>query len=291
MTILLQSYTFQFSDTGLILNTDSNSFPFVDVMKVSGLDSAPIRLSQSDHEGLDGGYVDSEFETTRVVVVEGMIYCTPGTEENYLDQLKANYAPSKLVQPFYFSTPDKGTRVVFGKSQGFRYDWDTGRRNGTIQFQLMLLCPDPRIYGASASTAGDTLTTVNTGGRAYNRVYPLSYGGIGSTNFFNCYNAGNRLAPVVFDIFGAVTNPTLINDATGQSMTFAITINGGDYLHIDTLNRQILLNGTASRRSTMTGTSTWIFLAPGANNIRFLGTQAPPTPIASAQGTFRDTWR
>jgi Phage tail protein len=292
MPTLAQALTFQYTNTGVILNTDnSHVLPFIDVQKVSGLDNAPIRLSQADHEGTDGGYVDSQFETTRVITISGMVYCVPGSEEGYLDQLKANYAPSTVVQPFYFSTPDQGTRCCFGKSQGLNYDWDTSRRTGMFAFQIVILCPDPVIYGISSSTISATLTSAATGGRAYNRLYPLSYGGGGTTNAFVCVNNGNRNAPVVFDIFGAVTNPVLYNDTTFQTMTFLTTIAGGHFLRVDCGNKLVLLDAGSSQRSSLVGTPNWIYLAPGNNTIRFLGTQSPPTPVATINAYFQDAWR
>src|SRR5688572_6728883 len=125
----LEVEQYQYKDTGVLLNGDPPG-SFFDVLKVSGLDSAPTRTQTADREGVDGGYVDSEFETIRTVVLEGNIYADPFNMETYLDALKENFAVTNVNQPLYFQT-DAGIRMINGKAQGIRYDKDQLRRLGS----------------------------------------------------------------------------------------------------------------------------------------------------------------
>src|SRR4051794_20897827 len=101
---------YQFRDDGIPLNTTAQ-IPFVDIESVKGLDSGDLRTTTKDHEGTDGGFVDTKYETLRTVVIEGTVYCDPTQFETYMEALKANFGPTDISMPFYIMT-DAGMRVV-----------------------------------------------------------------------------------------------------------------------------------------------------------------------------------
>lgn len=176
MPILSEDFTFQLGDFGVTLNTDANSLPFVDIDSVNGLDNAPYRTTERDHEGVDGGWMDAEFEKGRPVTLEGTVYTDGTTMETYLDSLKTNYAPSRTLIPFYFKAPGQQERVLFVKPLGCRYDWTTARRLGYSPIQFQMFAEDPRIYTANYNTFPIVQTVVDTSGRGYNRDYSYGYG-------------------------------------------------------------------------------------------------------------------
>src|SRR5881392_2280689 len=98
---MMDTYTFQYRDNGVILNSDpvDPTDPFVDIIKVTGLDSAEYRSTERDREGQDGGFADAEFEKMRTIVLEGTVYCPTDVIESYLDSLKGNYGPVKQPEP------------------------------------------------------------------------------------------------------------------------------------------------------------------------------------------------
>lgn len=142
---------FKLGDTGTELNTDAVP-PFVDVTRVYGLDSSPIRETERDHEGVDGGFLDAEFEKGRPLMIDGTVYATAQTLEAYLDKLKEEWAPSPTPVPFYFRPPGQTDRVLFVKPRGLRYDWASDRRVGTQRCQFVFYAEDPRIYDAILSS-------------------------------------------------------------------------------------------------------------------------------------------
>lgn len=145
----LNDYEFQLDATGVVLNTDVADQPFVDITRVTGLDSAPYRETIRDHEGVDGGYFDAEFEKGRDVILEGTVYCENGVNDNietYLDSLKLNFAPVTAPIPFYFKTPGVDERFVNVKPRGVRFDWELARRLGITNAQFMMYAEDPRLY-------------------------------------------------------------------------------------------------------------------------------------------------
>lgn len=196
MTIGLNSYEFQLDTTGVRLNTDATGIPFVDITKVTGLDSAPYRETLRDHEGVDGGFIDAEFETGRDLILEGIIYCDTTSVEPFLDNLKANFAPVTSPIPLYLKSTGVAERVIFVKPRGVRFDWETARGIGVTPAQFLMYAEDPRIYD------NDLLSIV------------VPFGGAATTGFgFTTFR----------DTFSTVASSTWNNTDTGD----AYTLTGG----------------------------------------------------------------
>lgn len=284
----VDEYVFKLGDSGVLLNTDISGLPFVDITRVQGLDSPQFRETYRDHEGNDGGFLDAEFEKGRDILLEGTVYATTSTIETYLDSLKYNYKPVQDPIPFYFNPPGIGERLLYVKSRGVRYDWDTARRIGMTSIQFMLYAEDPRIY-----TGGNALSTTiafggSTGvGLAFSFGFNVDFGGGSTPAGANVTNSGNRPAPVVIVITGPVTNPVVGNTTSGRTLRFNITLGALDTLTIDTLYRTVYLNGNINRRNTLT-TPEWFYIEPGTNQIFYGGLTGTGSSINL---TFRSAWR
>lgn len=279
-------FTFRLGDTGQVLNSDVST-TFVDVLKVVGLDSAPFRTTERDHEGDDGGFMDAQFEKGRSIVIDGEAYGTVGTLEPFLDDLKENWAPSTSLIPLYFQAPGVAERLVYVKPLGVRYDWTTARRYGVLPLQFTAFAEDPRIYSSQEFSVPVTLGGTVTQGFGFSFGFDLGFGtaSVGGGN--NAYNGGNRPAPVVFTIPGPVTNPSIYNDTTGEVMQFAnITINSGESLIVDTRWRTVRLDDIANRRYALVR-PVWIRLVKGDNTIRFLSESGGTTMTVE----YRYAWR
>jgi hypothetical protein len=291
----MEEYTFQFRDDGIVLNADMIDYetPFVDIDKVSGLAGAELRTTERAREGQDGGFADAEFENMRTVVLEGTVYALPDTLETYLDQLKGNFAPVREPQPFYFHPAGTADRVLFCKSYGIKYDWDTARRTGTTPIQITLIAEDPTIYDAVPVTDSADLSSMIVGGRGYNKSYNITYGGSDVTGgFASIRNVGNKDTGAFITIFGPITNPSIIHDTSGKQLSFNIDISSDQFLTIDLRQRLVMLNGTANRRHTLVNTSQWFMLPPGDNSLRLLGTDPiggvpDPKMTVVARGAYR----
>jgi hypothetical protein len=253
-TLLAEEYQFV-EDTGIKLN-GASALPFVDILSIDGLDAAQVRTLATPREGMHGGYVDAEFEDIRTITIEGEIYASPTALETYLDSLKANFAPSKVVQPFYFGT-DAGTRCIFAKSTGLRYAKDQLRRLGKVAFQVQLIAEDPRIYATTVTSQGLPGTLVLV---------------------------GNRDTTGTITIAGSRTNPVI---TMGTSvLTFNYTLAGGNTIVIDLAKRTVILNGTTNLRSALTISGGWPVLKNGNNVFTIGGTGAGAITAAA-----RSAWR
>jgi len=274
---LVDEFSYMLGDDGVILNPDSLVPPFVDVTNVQGFDSAPPRVTEHDHEGTDGGFVDAEFEQSRPIIIEGTVYSGEGAPlEPFLDDLKMNWAPSTLPMPLYLKHPGVSERVAFVKPQGCRYASTQARRLGTAEVQFICTAEDPRIYSAELQTVpvpqGELIVT----GRGYPRGYPYGYGAPAIANGVNIIVGGNRPTPLVISIPGPAKNMQIVNDTLGITMILDIELLAGDTMLIDTKTRSITVNG-ANRRTALREPD-WFFLYPGNNYIRFRAESSNLTP-------------
>jgi hypothetical protein len=103
---------------------------------------------------------------------------------------------------------------------------------------------------------------------------------------------GNVNAPPVIDIYGPCSGPLFRVVDTGVQMSFStLTVNAGDYLHIDVAARSITINGdpSQSRYSYLDfSASGWPTLPPGSPEVVF-------SPASSSAGceavlSWRSQW-
>jgi hypothetical protein len=284
---LTEDFTFQLG-TGTVLNSGS-TLPFVDITKVTGLDNAEYRTTTRDWEGNEGTFMDAEFEKGRTIVLDGTIYSDGTSMENYLDTLKANYAPSSTLQQFFFKSPGVAERFLLVKPLGLRYDWDTSRRLGIINVQVTVFAEDPRIYDSSQLSYSINLGATVFTGFGFSFGFSFGFGGTSSTSdgvFVT--NTGNRPSPPVFTINGPVTNPRILNDTLSREMIFTIDLSSTDTLTVDAKYRTVKLNGTTNRRNTLQS-PTWFSMNPGDNFIRYRAESSDPT--SSLDINFYPAWR
>lgn len=287
---LTEDLTFRLGDTGVILNTDSTAFPFVDIDEVRGFDSAPFRTTQRDHEGDDGGYIDAEFERGRDIILNGTIYANTDTMETYLDALKSNWAPSSALIPLYLKAPGVAERFLYVKPLGLNYNWNNLRRTGRAEVQFGAFAEDPRVYETVLQSSSVQLGATIFTGFGFNLGFSFGFGGLSFLNdAVTVTNTGNRPTPPLLTINGPVTNPRIINETLSKEMVFTpITLAGGETLVIDPKNKTVKLNGTTNRRNTLVA-PTWFYLAVGDNTLRYRAESSDPTSFLTID--FRPAWR
>lgn len=285
---VLNDLTFQFTDNGVLLNGSDYVYPLIDIYSVRGLDSATYRTTSKDTEGQDGSTIEAEFESSRTITLTGTIITSAGsTLEPLLDQLKANFAPSTVYQPFYFKAPGTVQRQVFCKCiSGFRYDWDASRRTASTKFSVTLQAGDPIIYGIVLNTTGGGLVTGAVPGFSFPFSFPFSFGAsVVTPGSFTVVNGGNRPAPFTATVTGTAINPSLRHETLGRTVALGLTIATGSTLSLDFAKRTSTLDGVnVAGKVTKEG---WFLLQPGTNGLRFLA----DTASASITINAYDAWR
>jgi hypothetical protein len=284
----VDAFSYRLGDTGVVLNpNDTSVLPFVDITKVSGLDTPELRSTERDHEGVDGGFLDAEFEKMRTIVLEGQVIGHVDFLETYLDTLKGNWAARRASIPFYFAHPGVAERLVYVKPLGCRYDVDAARRLGTADIQFLCQAEDPRIYDSALQTVQVSQGLPITTGTSYSLGYPFGFGAVVSPEGSTVINGGNRPTPAIITLTGPVTNPVIYNDTYGNEMAFEIVVASGETLVIDLGYRTVKLNGSVSRRSALIEPD-WFMLEPGENFLRYRASTGGAAPATVA---FRNAWR
>jgi hypothetical protein len=136
------------------------------------------------------------------------------------------------------------------------------------QFVMQFHATDFRIYDSTVQSTNTTLP-VPSGGVSWPASWPWSWGSASGSGLVTCTNAGNFETRPTITIVGPVDYPTVQNLTTGLSATFNLTLGVSDSLVIDMLNKTVVLNGTANRRSAMSAGSSWWTLPPGSSQIAY----------------------
>lgn len=283
----LDDFSFRLRDDGVLLNPTNQIFPFVDIYKISGLDSAPYRETERDHEGVDGGFLDAEFEKGRPIVLEGTALGDVNLLMPLLETLKVNFKPSSVLLPFYYKAPAIGSRVLFVKPRGVRYDWDQAIRHGETPIQFQMYAEDPRQYSPVLETGYVPWAAAPTNGIGFNLGFSFGFGTAASLDNVIITNNGNREAPAVITITGPVTNPRIVNDTLSLTLLFTIVLGATDTLTIDLANKTVRLNGTSNQRGTLQSPN-WFLLQPGQNFFRYQGDLGTGS---SMKIEYRSAWR
>lgn len=152
--------------------------------------------------------------------------------------------------------------------------------------RVQLAASDPRLYALTEGSEADTLPTTE-GGREFNEVPPITFGAVSTGGLFTCTNDGTVLTWPVIKLTGPVTNPRITNVTTDETLELELVVASGDYVLLDTDARTVLLNGTASRYSSLAQDSTWWGLQPGDNEVRY---EASTTTASTITVTWRSAW-
>lgn len=272
------------------------------------LETATNTLELSDAS--DGDIVVSEYELT-FPEVRQVTEPRPGADGE--TNRSAYFGPRALtlklrVTPISRQTVVDRLRSFCHPSQRPWFYWDEG--NGERRIQLVVdtqsapisspggldigaswRCPSPFAEDAQA-TVSTVLPAAAGGGFGFPFSFPIDFtpGGGGA---IDVNNQGNMPADWVVRIFGAATNPQVINNTTGETVGLGpgFTIAAGDYIEINSTDHTVTLNGdpNASRYYALSlSTLSWWRLQPGSNRVQFTATS--PGATAAAEITFRSAY-
>jgi hypothetical protein len=174
----LTDYSYQYKDTGILLNADAAVMPFWDVTKISGLADFPeLAYDVLDLDGMHGGFVTGNFFKHRMVIAEGNLYSAASDVDTNIENLKATLIPDGSNYPLYWKHPNKSQRYYMAKPVAFSSDVEAGRRTGTVPFQIQWGCTDPRSYIDIAPvswTTGNNYTFTNAGNSQSGQIVTIT---------------------------------------------------------------------------------------------------------------------
>ncbi|TIH34978.1 phage distal tail protein [Subtercola vilae] len=257
----------------------------------TGIRMLPATRSGNTPRGRqDGSNAGLNFLSERVVTITLSVTVT---SQNPFQTVLANMAaafqpvsdPTQL-QTLQFMYPGWVTpRQLTGRvtNAGFPVDIDYNF-NKVNAYHVEITCPDPVIYD-SVLQAKTTSLPSPVSGLAFPVTFPASFGS-STGGYLPISNAGNYPTSPVFVITGPVSNPTLLNSATGQFFRLNLTLGATDALVIDMGAKTVVLNGTAARFNAVATGSSWFTIQPGTWTV---GVASTDSAIVAA--TFTAQWR
>lgn len=276
-----------FTYNGLTIGGDGSAYQ---ITKLTGLhDSPEVRTSDQIRARAHGMYAGTDLLGGRSLMAQVEVVAPHPDETTWSDFSRALVPGQGDELPLVFQIPGVagGVAVEVGArvrrlSLPVDRSYFFGHGSAAVEFWAT----DPRIYSQASTTLTVSQAVPSGTGLTFPVTFPLSFGGAVTGGQFVATNAGEFAAPWTATISGAIENPTLENITTGQTISFVGSLSASETLIVSSLDRSVLLNGTASRYSWLTVGSSWWQLAPGANTVRLAGTSG----TGSVSFTYRSAW-
>ena len=246
-----------------------------------------VREVSNNAADRDGAIDQTQLFGPRVISLDGILKPTDaiskvGLLQKLMPFMQASARPMLTWQLYPQDDPLQAQVRPAQLSQALTPMWsDT--------FSAQWVAADPKWYSSSQQTVTISLAAAGVEGRTYNlvfnRTYPLTGGGEGVVLV---QVGGSVPTPPTFRIYGYCVNPRVINQTTGEQLSFIGTVDPGDYLLVDVGQRLVLLNSdpAASRYSMLDYlNSSWWLLQPGPNQVRYTA------DAVQVQSQVEMTWR
>jgi len=232
--------------------------------KITDFGRSQMRLTEYPVAGGHGDESYGEFLAGCVASIEGTVYGdTAVAFKAAKDALNLALAPSVDEKAL-----TKDDRILNSKCAVLRFD-KLGRysQDRAMTFRADFKAQSACLFGTTLNSQQIDLPTAE-GGRSFPKAYPKSYGTVQVGGSATLNNAGTFPMSPIVRIYGPTDNPTVENYTTGKQVSLALSIADGDYIEIDMAKKTVMLNGTASRFSSLADRDFWD-LQPGGNDIRY----------------------
>jgi len=261
------------------------------IANISGLMDLPAVTSGDSLRLLrHGTHAGTDFLASRTLTIAIEVYgSTDAALATNMQNLLAAFVPGGDEQALAMQIP--------GVANGAKVQvWcRPRRRNAPVNREwyyripvvtLEMVATDPRLY-AVAEGGQSILLPSASGGMTFNETPNITFGTVGVGGEQSLTNAGTFSTSPVFKINGPVDDPRLINVSTDETWHWEGNVPSGSYLTVDMENRTVMLNGTASRYSGLTSSSTFWVLAPGVTSVQY---RAAAYTASTAVASWRSAW-
>lgn len=236
-----------------------------------------VRTAHTDRPTAHGGVDESEWESGRLIVLDGEVW-------SQVSQVEA-YAQFRTITAPMIETLDKGptllkwtegaTGLALQRMVKLAGDVDPPLEGGAaaLTYQAQFYAEDPRAYSQTETAVIGTPLSAASGGQMFPMRFPFTFtpssGGVAA-----CVNAGNRPTPAVFRIYGYLANPSLELVESRQRIVLNGAVAEGTFIDIGTTGsgeRYIRLGGVTSRNNFLnSAASDWFELPKGTSTVRLL---------------------
>lgn len=243
----------------ITLSADATAAPYV-IEGVTGLGMADIRTSSFLFSGRSGGLVTDQFLGFRIVGISGKIGRNAGTRAQHKLDRAALFAalPIGTKIPVYITVFDGETYRIDANVTDVKIEYNQGGH--TSDFLIQLTAGDPLFYSTDGGDEQSALLTrVAQGGYVTPYILPVIWDSGSSPTIV--VNNGSEIYYPVITLHDAANNPSVTNQATGETFEVTITTVAGDELVIDMFNRTLTLNGVNILGNKAEGSVWWGLLA------------------------------
>lgn len=239
----------------------------VQILEANGIQDLPdLRTTDATRGYQDGMLYGRDFLNGRTVELKLLVVGGTNPFSTNIANLLAATAITGQNATLSWQFPGEVAKQITCRVRRRQLPIDVNYQYNYAEVVIQFFAADPRIYSQTTKAIGANLPTAS-GGAIFNATFPLTFGVAGSGNTAVCANNGNTTTYPVFTITGPVTNPRVTCGTS--SLEVDVTLTSTDTLTIDTMNRTILLNNSASRRNALNASSAWFALPPGSNLVSY----------------------
>ncbi|MGW1102705.1 phage distal tail protein [Streptomyces sp. NPDC002540] len=253
------------------------------LQELDGWDSADVRSESHMREADHGAWPNPVYLADRPITLAGTVNAPDRPAlDGAIDRLRGAVALTDTVLTVLETVPKQATVRRSGRLL-VKYLTDS-----VATFSILVTAADPRLYATAETVAPLRLPTV-TGGQTFPVSFADSFSAVVVSGDTTVTNAGNLDARPRIVIAGPVVQPAVTvtsPDGTSGALLYAGTISDGDYVDLDCDLHTAYYNGTASRRSLVSGT--WPVLQPGISGLAFRA--ATYSSTATLTVAYRSAW-
>jgi hypothetical protein len=282
----------EYGSTWTITAADGTSVSFNDggvfiLDDVTGFDSPNVRQSIAELPEADGAVAGNFYFGARPVTMRGQIYAgTAALRNAAVVQLQRALRGLRSNVTLYSQASGLPAMQAEARLDNLRV---TG---GYVkQFQIALICPDPRMYSQALNDESG-VGSVATSGAPFPLDFPIPFGGgTGAVTTVNATNAGNFPALPVIRVTGPASDPHVTNLTTGQEFWLddVSLADSSAWVEVDAAAHTVTdQSGTNLYSSLRFPDSDWIDLIPGANELELRHADTGTTAVLTV--TWRDAW-
>ncbi len=234
------------------------------IEEVTGWDSPNIRTRIEDLPQDDGAADSNSYMGQRPWTISGKVNAGSAAVRNQqVLALQTIYQGGLRGRVTAKSTPSGLEPMqVTARTENFRL------RGGYVKdFSFAFISADPRAYSQTLQSAQSTGGIGGTGA-AWPWAWPVNWGGgTGTTGSVSVTNTGNTASPPLLQVLGPVSNPTIKNVTTGETIYLDnLTLLSGEYVTLDVAaHTAVRNNGVNVYDRVRFPDSRWWKLQPGAN--------------------------
>ncbi|MFB6977682.1 phage distal tail protein [Streptomyces scopuliridis] len=264
-------------------SVDSSGVAWV-LQDMQGWDSSEIRAEVQQREADHGAWFTPGYLGERPITLAGVIVAPDRTAlDDAMDRARIAAGLGDTLLFVQESVPKQAIVRRSGRPV-LQYVTDT-----KASYSLLMTAADPRRY-ETTQQSGSTGLPIVTGGLAPPVAPPATIAATTVAGQVVAINIGSIATRPVLRIDGPVTNPTVFaqySDGSVRRLAYSETVASGEYLTIDVDAKQVLLNGTASRRRYLS--AQWPDIPP-QQSVTFQFAASGYNSSALLTVTWRSAW-